>query len=141
MWAVALNEAFPALHLRYGSPMSDAALRRITSDVPLADLAPLALAVESCACDIRVSGRKNGAMETEAYLAFRNSLGTTQNAVQGGLLSLDWHMQSAYRCASGVWADLPSLPRIEGNVAKAFAAGRQHRGTPAAGQQKTEAEA
>ena len=47
--------------------MSDAALRRITSDVPLADLAPLALAVESRACDICVSGRKNGVMETEAY--------------------------------------------------------------------------
>ena len=53
--------------------MSDAALRRITSDVPLADLAPLALAVESRACDICVSGRKNGAMETEAYLAVLSS--------------------------------------------------------------------
>lgn len=67
VWTVALNETFPALHLRYGSPMSDAELRRITSDVLLADLAPLAVAVESCACDICVSGRKNGAMETEAY--------------------------------------------------------------------------
>ena len=73
VWTVALGETFPALQLRYGSPLSDAEMRRITSGVPLADLAPLAVAVESCACDICVSGRKNGAMETEAYLAVLSS--------------------------------------------------------------------
>ncbi len=73
VWTVALNETFPALQLRYGSPLSDAELRRITSGVPLADLGPLAVAVESCACDICVSGRKDGAMETEAYLAVLSS--------------------------------------------------------------------
>ena len=73
VWTVALDETFPALQLRYGSPLSDAEMRRLTSGVPLADLAPLAVAVESCACDICVSGRKNGAMETEAYLAVLSS--------------------------------------------------------------------
>ena len=69
VWTITLNETFPALDLRYGSPLSDAELRRITSDVPLADLAQLAVAVEHCACDICISGRKDGAMEIEAYLA------------------------------------------------------------------------
>lgn len=68
VWTITLKETFPALDLRYGSPMSDAEMRRITSDVPLADLAPLAVAVEHCACDICISGRKDGAMEIEAYL-------------------------------------------------------------------------
>jgi len=72
-WPVVLSDTFFALERRYGSPLSDAELRRVASHVSLADLAPLAVAVEHCPCDICVSGRRGGAMEIEAYLAVLKS--------------------------------------------------------------------
>ena len=67
-WASTLSEMFSALSLRYGSPLSDAEIRRILCQFSPADIAPLASALQHCTCDICVSSRKNIAMETETYL-------------------------------------------------------------------------
>ncbi len=68
-WMLTLSGTFSALERRYGSPLSDAELRRIVSCVPLADLAPLAGALEHCSCGICEYGRQDRPMETEAFLA------------------------------------------------------------------------
>lgn len=68
-WSSTLSATFSALQMRYGCPLSDAEIRRIVSQISLADLVPLPDVLEHCNCDICASGRKNVAMETDAYLA------------------------------------------------------------------------
>ena len=41
-----------------------------------------------------------------------------------GLLSLEWQWRGDYRSGADVWADLPPLPRIAGDVTKSFGADR-----------------
>lgn len=65
----AMQDTFVALQHRYGMPLSDAAMRRMVSQIPLADVAELAIALQHCECRACVHARKNTPIDDELDMA------------------------------------------------------------------------
>ena len=67
-WVRDLNETFLALQHRYGMPLSDAEMRRLASQTPLADLAALRSALTHCPCRVCLHSRQNTPLDPDQEL-------------------------------------------------------------------------
>ena len=65
----AMQDTFVALQRRYGMPLSDAAMRRMVGQTPLADVAELASALQHCECRACIHARKNTPLDDELDMA------------------------------------------------------------------------
>lgn len=65
----AMQDTLRALQHRYGMPLSDAAMRRMVSQTPLADVAELANAMQHCECRACIHARKNTPLDDELDMA------------------------------------------------------------------------
>jgi len=65
----AMQDTFVALQRRYGMPLSDATMRRMVGQTPLADVAELASALQHCECRACIHARKNTPLDDELDMA------------------------------------------------------------------------
>lgn len=67
--ASAMQDTFLALQHRYGMPLSDAAMRRMVSQIPLADVAELVSAMQHCECRACIHARNNTPLDDDPDIA------------------------------------------------------------------------
>lgn len=67
--ATTMRDTFLALQNRYGMPLSDAAMRRLVANVPLADRLPLASAITFCECRVCLHVRQNAPLDADEELS------------------------------------------------------------------------
>lgn len=64
-WGSRLQDTFRDLRNRYGMPLSDAAMRRLVSQTPLADIAALGATLAHCQCRACMYFRQNTPLDAE----------------------------------------------------------------------------